>query len=296
MIPWNKIRTVEIERDIVNLYIEGLSASEINLALGSPFKTTKSIYDVLRKYNIKIRNSSDYRIINDYCFTFIDTEQKAYWLGFLLTDGWVQSKNGVGQKEIGIQLQARDAYILENLKLLFQTNNQIMEVSKKAQGREWKMARLVVSSDQIAEDLARFGVVPNKTPITKIYPNLIPKEHFRHFIRGIFDGDGSTHLDKSNQLRIKWYGLYNLVEFINHYLWQEIDTPYRDNIAMSSVKDAIVPIYQLEFSAHADIQKIYKFLYQDASVYLKRKEYIICSYLQQKLLQSGQSELSQHLG
>jgi hypothetical protein len=244
-----------------------------------------------------MRNSSDYRIINDHCFTFIDTEQKVYWLGLLLADGWVQSKTGgIGQKEVGIQLKVEDAYILESLRELFGTDNKIIESSKKTDVGEWKMARLVVFSDQIAKDIARFGVVPNKSPITKIYPNFIPKPLFRHFIRGIFDGDGSVHLDKVGQLRIKWYGTYNLVEFINHYLWQEIDTPYRDNILPVSKKDANVPIYQLEFAAYSDVEKIYKFLYQDATVYLKRKEHTICNYLQQKLLQSDQSELSQLSG
>ena len=41
------------------------------------------------------------------------------------------------------------------------------------------------------EDLANYGIVPNKTYITnKLYLEKIPEQFQRAYIRGLFDGDG----------------------------------------------------------------------------------------------------------
>jgi len=279
MVKWQKIRTLEIERQVVNYYNQGLPAAKINECLGYPFKTTKSIFDILKKYGITRRSSSDYRSVNDNVFKFIDSELKAYWIGMLLTDGWVQKHKG--QAEIGIQLQAGDKEHLESLRQLLGTTNNIIETKKTLlDGSIHKCYRLTVKSDIMAADLARYGIVPNKSSKMKIYPSLIPKSLFRHFIRGIFDGNGSAHVDKNKQLRIKFYGTYDVVQFINHYLWQELDVTYRNELSISS--SLYQPVYQLEYSKWDDVNKIAAYLYDGATVFLGRKREVICNFLAQR--------------
>ena len=40
--------------------------------------------------------------------------------------------------------------------------------------------------------MARFGIIQNKSLIIK-FPNNIPNEFLRHFVRGYFDGDGGVY-------------------------------------------------------------------------------------------------------
>lgn len=49
--------------------------------------------------------------------------------------------------------------------------------------------QIAVRSDLMAEDLAKYGVIPRKTLHTYL-PN-INEQYLPHLVRGIFDGDGS---------------------------------------------------------------------------------------------------------
>ena len=48
-----------------------------------------------------------------------------------------------------------------------------------------------ICSQKMFEDLANYGIVPNKTHvINKLYLEKIPEQFQRAYIRGLFDGDG----------------------------------------------------------------------------------------------------------
>lgn len=49
--------------------------------------------------------------------------------------------------------------------------------------------QIAVRSNIMASDLAKYGVIPRKTPHT--YLPEVTEEYLSHLIRGIFDGDGS---------------------------------------------------------------------------------------------------------
>lgn len=64
--------------------------------------------------------------------------------------------------------------------------------------------------------MIRLGVTPNKSLDIK-FPD-IPKKYLRHFIRGLFDGDGSVYLD-GKYIRIKLLsGSYEFIKTLNEYL------------------------------------------------------------------------------
>lgn len=279
---WNKITNPALEAQIVQLYREGYSAPKILKRLNYIFKTTKSIYDILKKYNVDIkRGVSDYKQLNDYIFEIIDSERKAYWLGFLLTDGWVQKHHNKTNYEVGIQLQERDKEHLNDLKDLLGTTNQIFAVYKKKDNKKFVYYRLVVVSNKLAEDLRKYGMVENKSSIMRIVPNYIPKNYFCHFLRGIFDGNGSVHIDKNDCCRMKFYGTYDVTFFINVFLWCEINVSYR-NISISS--NVNMPVYQLEYASREDLVKLYNYMFKNATIYLPRKKEVLECYLQQRSL------------
>ncbi|KKM68067.1 hypothetical protein LCGC14_1464570, partial [marine sediment metagenome] len=60
------------------------------------------------------------------------------------------------------------------------------------------LSALKICSYRMVEDLARHGIMKNKTKILK-RPN-IDEKYYRHWIRGLFDGDGSISMTKKRKL------------------------------------------------------------------------------------------------
>lgn len=114
-------------------------------------------------------------------FETIDTEEKAYWLGFLYADGYV-SHTGY----IRIALQEQD---LEHIKK-FRTAIEANEVTIK-HNQKTKSYSIDCCSIKMARDLAKKGCFQNKS-LTLTFPieDIVPNHLIHHFMRGYFDGDG----------------------------------------------------------------------------------------------------------
>jgi hypothetical protein len=145
----------------------------------SPFITST------RAYTFGKRRSNAYALDFTF-FSSINTEQKAYALGLLSADGYVDT-NG---KWVAIALQSRDIQILEDLKRVLGSAAPIKDKRRKVPGYPGSGPQkvLIFSSRELVRDLAKYGVVPRKSH-SLTYPTLDP-EFDRHFIRGIMDGDG----------------------------------------------------------------------------------------------------------
>lgn len=123
--------------------------------------------------------------VNDSYFDNLDSEDKAYFLGLLLSDGYNDIKNGI----VSIDLQEED---LPTLRLL---NSALNITPRPIRCYENKYAvkprhRVVVSSRKISERLEQLEMVKQKSYNLK-FPQQVPENMLRHFIRGYFDGDGS---------------------------------------------------------------------------------------------------------
>jgi len=92
-------------------------------------------------------------------FEHIDTEEKAYWLGFLYADGSVGSK----EDKIELGLAEKDLHQIEKFR-------NFMGISNKIGYRESsKSYRMSFRSDKCKQDLINKGCVPKKSLILK-YP------------------------------------------------------------------------------------------------------------------------------
>lgn len=110
-------------------------------------------------------------------FARIDTEEKAYLLGLLATDG------NVSGATISLALKAKDRFLLERFERAIGLKPSAIRPMVKG------MLRTAVTSAEMARDLAEHGVVPNKTKTLR-WPKTVPRHLVRHFLRGVFDGDG----------------------------------------------------------------------------------------------------------
>jgi hypothetical protein len=145
--------------------------------------------------------------LNDDFFNVINTEEKAYWLGFLYADGYITQHGS--QKDIGVSLHIKDKSHLEKLKCSLGATYDVKEyIQKTGYARGKKYCRLLMSSDNMYDTLITKGVVPRKSLILT-FPdvNILTIELIPHFIRGYFDGDGSIGVGtyKSNSKYGKEY-------------------------------------------------------------------------------------------
>lgn len=205
-----------------------------------------------RKYNV-----------DDSFFDVIDTEEKAYWLGFFFADGYVMSI----EDKIGISLGIKDMDHLNLFKAHIKAENPIKEyIQKSAYKENTKYCRIQITSQQLKRGLVDKGVVENKTLITH-YPayDKVPKHLMSHFVRGYFDGDGSFSIStKTVPYNIKICGTHGFLDGIlnevgiNRPLYQRYPDRNVDN-------------YYISLASRGDIKLLSDYMYNDAHVYLQRK-------------------------
>ena len=188
-------------------------------------------------------------------FEKIDTEEKAYWLGFLYADGSVGSK----EDKLELGLAEKDLKHIEKFKTFMNINNKISYREKT------KSYRMSFRSAKCKQDLINKGCVPKKSLILN-FPNenQVPKYLIRHFIRGYFDGDGwFTNTEKCFQL-----GIIGTENFINGFL---------DSIENIDKKNKIFDVHREDgakryvFGAYNDVLNFLNWIYKDSNIYLDRK-------------------------
>ena len=188
-------------------------------------------------------------------FEKIDTEEKAYWLGFLYADGSVGSK----EDKIELGLAEKDLKHIEKFKTFMNINNKISYREKT------KSYRMSFRSAQCKQDLINKGCVPKKSLILN-FPNenQVPKYLIRHFIRGYFDGDGwFTNTEKCFQV-----GIIGTENFINGFL---------DSIENIDKKNKIFDVHREDgakryvFGVYNDVLNFLNWIYKDSNIYLDRK-------------------------
>lgn len=176
-------------QEIVNLYEEGKSLSFIANkynTYGAKIKT------LLKEKGIKIRTRTEQNRImsqegsckvNHQYFDDINSNQKAWLLGFLAADGNVASN----RNKIKIGVSSIDKQQLEKIKLEIESEREILDYETN-QG--FKISELSWSSENHKKQLAKYGIVPNKT-YKEMHLPAFDLDKQLSFILGYFDGDGS---------------------------------------------------------------------------------------------------------
>lgn len=249
---------------IVNLYLQHKDVSIVEQEIGCS-KTT--VCYVLKKFGINVRRKSKYNFDVDY-FEKIDTEEKAYWLGFLYADGYVNTINRHG---VYLTLAYKDIEHLKKFKKSLNGNNDIVIINKKLNNKIFKQCSIKFYSKKIASDLSNLGCVQNKTFKLK-FPNnkIVPDYLINHFIRGYFDGDGSVFISNEKHWRhghvfpvihFRFLGTLDFLSNIQKIL----------NIGGTLIKSKNSDIYELSYKRRKKAKIFMEYLYKDATIYLERK-------------------------
>jgi len=252
------IKTTEIEK------ILSISLGKIHYYLNKNKITSPKRGENLRsiKFNLNI-------------FEKIDTEEKAYWLGFLYADGYNSQKH----RRVRLCLDSKDENHLIKFKDFMGGNSTIKEkFIKNISGSISKNVRLDINSVKISLDLANLGCTQKKT-FTLKFPteNQVPVHLQSHFIRGYFDGDGSVFLSNEIHHRSK------KIESIIHCRMMSTKDFLVDFLKISKIGNmscikSVGNVYDYQIKRNVRCKEFYEFLYKDATIFLERKKQIFDNY------------------
>lgn len=266
-----KIITSELKQEIIKYYLSQpmtMKQVEDKYELSHP-TVTKILKDVPRYSKAKLNNPN----ANERFFKNIDSEEKAYFLGLLISDGNVFKDSTGRQASISITLNLNDEYILQKFKEVLNVNTSI---SKDGRG----CGQIAIRSNLMADDLKQYGVVPRKSYIT--YLPKINDIYMSHLIRGILDGDGSIlakpspKQDGHNRYlhSISFCGSHQLMEDIAKYLYNNLQL--KQPIQVYDYQDK--NLSDIHIQNYEDMEKVGDWLYKDATIYLVRKNNIYNSF------------------
>ena len=264
-----RIFTQEEIREICRIYEEEKESVSFIAQRFSSYPTR--IRNILTKEGIEIRrhHKKVNKFLKEDFFETINSEEKAYWLGFLFTDGSVVPKKGTNSMTIRLDVQLRDKEVIENFKKAVNSEGKLTYSKHKKNGRESESVLTTITSKKMADDLAQYGVIPNKTYNTKHLPSNIPKEYWKDFLRGCIDGDGSIYINHNGEYTTP------VIYFCSYH-----QSCCEDFLRM--IKE-ICPItghnnvlkekgtYRITFKKKEDVQQLATVLYKDSNISLTRK-------------------------
>jgi hypothetical protein len=261
-----KLLTEEQINHIKMLYLDGATYPKIaqRLREDGVIICNETVRTWLVRSGITMRPSRDSLIapVNEHYFDIIDSEQKAYWLGFLVADACIGKSAGT-RRALRFYLANKDAGAVEQFASDISYEGKLRHMKKKCQ------IGITFNSVIFCNSLINLGYLLWKNEGSpKILENLRP-DLVRHFIRGFFDGDGCISCSKKN---LKHY--FNIVADKLHYraldavgtiISQQVELPPKPP---KERKTCIA----VGWNGNQQVARFGLWLYKDATRLLERKK------------------------
>ena len=203
-------------------------------------------------------------LIENY-FETIDSADKAYWLGWIISDGAITYQLEKSKFQLELTIKKEDENILHLLE-------QDLKVQNKVYNSQNKYKRFSLGSKKIIQDLIKLGITPNKTFTVKV-PSF-NKEFNSAFLRGLFDGDGGftvyTRHSGQNCMELSFCGNEYIISWALETLLTEIPNLTKNSITKEN------SIKRIRWSSKKDIILIRDYLYNNHNEhFLSRKHDLI---------------------
>lgn len=271
------------DEQIKSMYLEGYSLNDI----AKVAQDTKGLmalrkrlieleidtHQDMKRYANKLSYSCRKYHINETVFDKVDTEEKAYWLGFLFSDGY----NNEHKHQVSLRLQEQDTEVLEKFKVFLNTDKPIYKFYRitAVNHKHCVYSELNINSIYLSTQLAYLGCVQAKSLIVE-FPMYLPKSLRAPFIRGYFDGNGCVTITdrrdrrkaygKSMRWQLTFVSNPNFINQLASILAEELSITIPKIQVRENNKSAC-----LHFSGKEKVSKILEYMYKDATVYLERK-------------------------
>lgn len=271
---------LELFRKAKDYYIDGNSMAGSMKKFGIPVSRASGFRSYLKRCGVKIKGLSEVAsfVNNHDYFQDIDSEVKAYLLGFFAADGHIEHRKDYDSYTLRICVHLDDVHIL----MLF--NNQITNGrSAITVSKSRNIASIALTSKKIGEDLLKLGFDSNKTHSWKTLPK-IPEKLYKHFIRGFFDGDGSVSVNpRKSGNRIAGFNRNCCIACANENILDEIS----DKIGIKFNKFSKEPCsavvngsfanfsktYYIKLWNLSDLRAFHKYMYDNSNYYFLRKKH-----------------------
>lgn len=192
---------------------------------------------------------------NRHIFDTIDSAEKAYWLGFIVADGYLNED----RRMLRIKLGDKDKGHLEKfISFLGGPMDMLKSETHNVTGNtQWYVSTYSV---EIRDALKNLKVEQGKSGHERIPP--IDPIYYRDFIRGLWDGDGFI---RENLSGIGLVSSEECLKFVQDYFQEHLD------IKPLKIYDHY-NTFKIEYrSTKTTIPKIISHLYQDGDISLDRK-------------------------
>jgi hypothetical protein len=239
------------------MYQSGKNLREIGLHFNSSAMTVRK-WLIRAGVVMRQRGYGQNPTVRHAYFREIDTDTKAWLLGFIGSDG------SVSQKLLRITLHSQDREILERIRDLLAPNHPVRdrEHSGGRSNRVTIQSGLLIHSTEMVRDLAKHGIIPRKSLVYQPWKG--PSHLMAAYWRGMIDGDGSwSRRKKFNRWQVSLCGTKEIVcafaEFANENARATVTTFQRNTIWSASC------------GGTAGCQRIARVLYDGAEIFLARK-------------------------
>lgn len=195
--------------------------------------------------------------INENYFKAITTPNQAYILGFIWADGSLNPRSG-----LKIVIKLSDKPFLDFM--LKQTKANIPIKTYSIKGHNY--CYLSINRQVIYHDLAALGLGRNKSENNAPIPTFLSPDLQSHFLRGLFDGDGSIW--KASGYKANFSGGLDFLKWVESLLNESgiACNPIRFRYGKDNPNSCM-----LDISGQDKILALFKLLYRDAEFYLSRK-------------------------
>lgn len=256
--------TSKQKQDILRMYTEeSMSIAEIKAVYTTH---AREISKILRDFGIDTSYYQPRRVnrnINKDFFEVIDTEEKAYILGLLMADGCVRYRR---EGQCYLTLELIDKEIVERVQKELNSDSKIYESHRKRDyiKNENSTYTFSVTDEKLCNDLAKYGIIPMKTKKTDWLTQDIPYDLRKHYLRGLFDGDGSI-------------GCYNnrwSITLVNNHpeFLKEVGSWIEDLLGFKCPTISKTSTsYRIGYTGKK-AKKLMKTLYRDNNIHIDRKQ------------------------
>lgn len=257
----------DYQEEIEKLYSEGRTAKEISSLLG--LKYHQPVYNYFKKKGWERNGKSGksiYKVDSDF-FKCINTEEKAYILGFICADGHIS------EDRLVITVSEKDSDILEKIRRAMHSNHPIKRIKRKnpyqkTDRKQLILMELMIGRKELVKSLFDMSLTTDKTyTLNGNILKYVPKYLMRDFLRGYFDGDGNVFFGRRYASGYK----YNINVCGNEdFLLKSFQTYFPSNNKL--YKDLYSKqCYVWKISSRDKVRDFMHYLYHNSSIFLQRK-------------------------
>jgi hypothetical protein len=246
-------------KKIIDLYQQGVSAKSLSIKFSID---KRRIQKWVKEKGILRDKNDSHRITfwNDHAMDLITSPEQAYWLGFCFADAY----NCQQTNTFNISLKQDDKKHLEKfaefLSFPIEKIKDYISYNKESE-KEYQCAGIKLYSKYFCETMAQHGCPQAKSFIIK-FPDFLNERLYSHFIRGLFDGDGSLY---QNSINNEWRWNLLSTQECGGYIKNIINEKLNINLNIGQFSKTNNNTYCLNISGNKQINKLMTWLYKESN-------------------------------